>query len=80
MATFSIKDVLLGLKNECEILQENWQGEKADVYLCKVMNSYLNYANAIEKVLQEINEELDKARNELENESDSIYEHAPKKR
>ena len=79
MATYSINDVLLGLKQECETLEENWQGETADAYMSKVMNHYISYANAIEKCLQGINQGLDEVRASLDDDSDSIYEHSPKK-
>lgn len=79
MANFSINDVLLGFKEECETLQENWQGETADAYMEKVMIYYINYAKAIEKCLQGINQGLDEVRANLDDDSDSIYEHAPKK-
>lgn len=79
MAEFSINDVLLGLKKECEILQNNWQGETSDAYLDKVMNHYMNYANAIEKCLQGINQGLEEVRADLDDDSNSIYEHSSKK-
>lgn len=79
MATFSINDVLLGLKHECDILKENWEGETANAYMDKVMNYYVSYANAIEKCLQGINQGLDEVRASLEDDTDSIYEHSPKK-
>lgn len=79
MASYSIKDVLLGLKQECAVLEENWQGETANVYMDKVMNHYISYVNAIEKCLQGINQGLDEVSSSLEDDTDSIYEHSPKK-
>lgn len=80
MAEFSINDVLLGLKEECEVLQENWQGETAEAYMAKVMQHYINYANAVEKCLQGINQGLESVRADLEDDSDPVYQHSPKKR
>ena len=79
MANYSISDVIQGFKNECETLQENWQGETADAYLGKVMSYYIDYAIAIEKCLQGVNEGLDEVRAAIEDDSDAIYNHAPKK-
>ena len=79
MAIYSINDALLELQKECETLQENWQGETADAYIEKVMSQYESYANTIEKCLQGINEELDEVYVNLEDNSDSIYNHTPKK-
>lgn len=79
MASYSIKDVLLSLKQECAVLEENWQGETANVYMDKVMNHYISYVNAIEKCLQGINQGLDEVSSSLEDDTDSIYEHSPKK-
>ena len=65
------------LQKECEILQENWQGETADAYIEKVMSQYKSYANAIEKCLQGINEGLDGVYANFEDDADSVLGHAP---
>jgi len=46
---FSISDVILELKKEYQLLQENWQGETSNMYLERVMNNYITYAQSIEK-------------------------------
>lgn len=79
MATYSIQDVLLELRNECEMLHENWQGETSDTYMNNVMGQYISYANAIEKCLQGINDGLDEVMANFEDDDDSIYNHAPKR-
>lgn len=78
MATFSISDVILGLKKESATLLDNWQGETADSYISRVMSHYIEYAVAIEKCLQSINEELESVRENLED-NPGAYQHSSKK-
>ena len=74
MASFSVHDVLLGLKQECETLRDNWQGEVADKYMSDVMDYYINYVTAIEKCLQGINQGLDEVYAYLDDDSEPFYE------
>ena len=70
---FSISDVILELKKEYQLLQENWQGETSNMYLERVMNKYIIYAQSNEKCIQEINSNFDQVKNELQDEQDSFY-------
>ena len=70
---FSISDVILELKKEYQLLQENWQGETSNMYLERVMNKYIIYAQSIEKCIQEINSNFDQVKNEFQDEQDSFY-------
>ena len=70
---FSISDVILELKKEYQLLQETWQGETSNMYLERVMNKYIIYAQSIEKCIQEINSNFDQVKNELQDEQDSFY-------
>lgn len=70
---FSISDVILELKKEYQLLQENWQGETSNMYLERVMNKYIIYAQSIEKCIQEMNSNFDQVKNELQDEQDSFY-------
>ncbi len=79
MKVFSISDVIADLKEEGRLLQENWRGDTADAYFNKVMQHYFNYANAIEKCLQGINQGLEEVQANIDDDTDSNYEHSPKK-
>lgn len=76
---FSISGVILELKKEYQLLQENWQGETSNMYLKRVMNNYITYAQSIEKCIQEINSNFDQVKNELQDEQDSFYTPPTKK-
>lgn len=76
---FSIDNVILELKKEYQVLQENWQGDTADIYLEKVMSNYIVYAQSIEKCIQEINSNFTQVKNKLQDEQDSSYAPPQKK-
>lgn len=79
MADFTIRDGLLALEKECELLRDNWQGEVADLYINNAMAEYSKSLKNIEINLQYLSEIYNETERMLEDASDAIYEHSAKK-
>ncbi len=80
MADFTIRDGVLALVRERELLQDNWQGKVADLYLSRAMGEYFESLKNIEVNLQYLSEIYNEIERILDEDSDAVYEHSAKKR